>query len=85
MSERACKIRTKLDKDVKLAILVNGLPESYRYLVVALELKGMDEIDFDELTARLVEEERRLGKASKSVKKAFMARQKDIVCFGCGH
>jgi gag-polypeptide of LTR copia-type len=78
------RIGTKLDTDVKLAILVNGLPESYRYLVVALESKEMDDIDFDELTARLVEEEQRLGKDSESVRMAFTARRKDIVCFGCG-
>jgi gag-polypeptide of LTR copia-type len=83
MSELA-RIGTKLDTDVKLAILVNGLPESYRYLVVALESKEMDDIDFDELTARLVEEEQRLGNDSESVRMAFTARRKDIVCFGCG-
>jgi gag-polypeptide of LTR copia-type len=83
MSELA-RIGTKLDIYVKLAILVNGLPESYRYLVVALELKEMDDIDFDETTARLVEEEQRLGKDSASVRMAFTARWKDIVCFGCG-
>jgi Zinc knuckle len=44
----------------------------------------MDDIDFDELTARLVEEEQRLGKDSKSVRVAFTGRRKDIVCFGCG-
>jgi gag-polypeptide of LTR copia-type len=83
MSELA-RIGTKLDTDVKLAILVNGLPESYWYLVVALEWKEMDDIDFDELTARLVEEEQRLGKDSKSLGMAFTARWKDIVCFSCG-
>jgi gag-polypeptide of LTR copia-type len=78
------RIGTKLDTDVKLAILVNGVLESYRYLVVALELREMDDIDFDELTVRLVEEEQRLGKDSESVRIAFTARWKDIVCFGCG-
>jgi hypothetical protein len=51
------------------------LPESYRYLVVALESKGIDEIDFDELTARFVGEERRLGRYLESVKVEFMVRQ----------
>jgi Zinc knuckle/gag-polypeptide of LTR copia-type len=69
---------------VKLVILVNGLPKSYRYLVVALESKEMDDIDFDELTARLVKEEQRLGKDSESVRMAFTVRRKDIVCFDCG-
>jgi gag-polypeptide of LTR copia-type len=74
------RIGTKLDTDLKLAILVNGLPKSYRYLVVALELKEMNDIDFNKLTARLVEEQR-LGKNSKSIRIVFTLRQKDIVCF----
>jgi Zinc knuckle len=44
----------------------------------------MDDIDFNELTARVVEEEQRLGKDFKSVWMAFTTRWKDIVCFGCG-
>jgi AAA+ ATPase superfamily predicted ATPase len=83
MSELA-RIGTKLDTDLKLAILVNGLPESYRYLIVALEPKEMDDIDFNELIARLVEEEQRLWKDSKSVRMAFTVRQKDIICFCYG-
>ena len=55
------KIGTTLDKDVKLAIVFNGLPEDYRYLVVALESQELDKIDFDELTARLLEEEARIN------------------------
>lgn len=55
------KIGTKLEKDVKLAIVMNGLPDEYRYLVVALESQDMDKIDFDELTARLLEEEKKLN------------------------
>ena len=47
-------IGTKLEDDIKLAIILNGLPEKYRYLIVALEQQK--EIDFDELTARLLEE-----------------------------
>ncbi len=53
-------IGTKLEKDVKLAIVLNGLSDEYRYLVVALELQDLDKIDFDELTARLLEEEKRI-------------------------
>jgi gag-polypeptide of LTR copia-type/Zinc knuckle len=44
----------KLEDDIKLAIILNGLPERYRYLVVNLEKQ--EKIDFDELTARLLEE-----------------------------
>ena len=48
-------IGLKLEDDIKLAIILNGLPDRYRYLVVSLEKQ--DSIDFDELTARLLEEE----------------------------
>jgi hypothetical protein len=54
-------IGTKLEKDVKLAIVLNGLTDEYRYLVVALESQELDKIDFDELTARLLEEEKKLN------------------------
>src|SRR5579859_908019 len=47
-------IGLKLEDDIKLAIILNGLPERYRYLVVSLEKQ--ETIDFDELTARLLEE-----------------------------
>ena len=53
LSELAA-IEMKLDADIKLAIIVNGLSETYRYLVVNLEQQEM--VDFDELSARLLEE-----------------------------
>src|SRR5205809_1642625 len=46
----------KVEDDIKLAIILNGLPERYRYLVVSLEKQ--ETIDFDELTARLLEEKK---------------------------
>jgi hypothetical protein len=45
-----------LDKEVKLALIFNGIPENFRYLVVSLE---QQDLDFDELSARLVEEAER--------------------------
>jgi hypothetical protein len=42
-----------LDKKVKLALIFNGIPENFRYLVVSLE---QQDLDFDELSACLVEE-----------------------------
>src|SRR5579859_353055 len=57
LSELAA-IGMKLDADIKLAIIVNGLSETYRYLVVNLEQQEM--ADFDELSARLLEEERKI-------------------------
>ena len=46
----------KIDDDIKLGIILNGLPEYYRYLVVPLDRQTT--IDFDELSARLMEEEK---------------------------
>jgi hypothetical protein len=65
-------VRLKLKDDIKLAIILNGLPEQYRYLVVSL---GKQEtIDFDELTARLLEEELKVDpKAGMTV---LLARKK---------
>jgi len=56
MSELSA-IGMKLEPDIKLAIVFNGLPENYRYLVVIYESKKVEEIDFDDLTACLWEEE----------------------------
>ena len=66
-------IGLKLDDDIKLAIIVNGLPENYRYLVVALEQQ--EKIDFDELTARLMEEALRHHEAGSGTV-AMMAKRK---------
>src|SRR5579859_155322 len=83
LSELAA-IGMKLDADIKLAIIVNGLSETYRYLVVNLEQQEM--ADFDELSARLLEEERKIH-GDKSVI-ALLAKGKkrpfDGECYGCG-
>jgi gag-polypeptide of LTR copia-type len=52
MSELSA-VATKLDKDIKLAIIFNGLSEEYRYLVVNVEQQ--ESVDFNELSARLIE------------------------------
>jgi len=52
-------IGLKLEDNVKLAIILNSLPERYQYLVVSLEKQEL--IDFDELMARLLEEEAKSG------------------------
>jgi hypothetical protein len=86
LSELAA-IGMKLDADIKLAIIVNGLSETYRYLVVNLEQQEM--VDFDELSARLLEEERKIH-GTESVT-ALIAKGKrranvpfDLECYGCG-
>jgi len=70
----------KLEDDVKLAIIFNGLPEKYRYLIVAIE-QGNAAIDFDELTARLLEEEKKVD--PDAGKTAMAARRFQVRCFNC--
>src|SRR5271154_4200675 len=73
----------KLEEDVKLAIILNGLPEQYRYLVVSLEKQ--EEIDFDELTARLLEEEKKVDPVEgRGVKMALKFRKMEGDCHYCG-
>jgi hypothetical protein len=95
MSELSA-VGTKLDKDIKLAIILNGLSEEYRYLVVNVEQQEF--MDFDELSARLIEEERLIksnGSNDGRSKLAWMARSKqsgrihsrnrgDGGCYYCG-
>jgi len=73
----------KLEEDVKLAIILNGLPERYRYLVVSLEKE--EKIDFDELTARLLEEEKKVDPVEgRGVKMALKFRKMEGDCHYCG-
>ena len=74
-------IGTTIDDDIKLGIILNGLPEKYRYLVVALEQQT--KIDFDELSARLMEESARHGQ-SGSESMAYKAKRVQLRCFYCG-
>jgi hypothetical protein len=73
-------IGLKLEDDIKLAIILNGLPERYRYLVVSLETQK--KIDFDELTARLLEEELKVDPAARKI--ALSARKIEGECHYCG-
>jgi len=77
-------IGLKLEADIKLAIILNGLPEQYWYLVVSLEKQ--ETIDFDELTARLLEEESKVDPRAGSM--AMMSRKKghgdEYRCYRCG-
>jgi len=79
MSELAV-VGLKLEDDVKLAIILNGLPDRYRYLVVSLEKQ--ESIDFDELTARLLEEEVQIDPGAKIM--AMMSRKSEYHCYRCG-
>jgi len=75
----------KLEDDIKLAIILNGLPERYRYLVVSLEKQ--EKIDFDELTARLLEEEKKVDPEGKVGMTALMSKtwkDPEDECHYCG-
>jgi hypothetical protein len=74
----------KLEEDVKLAIILNGLPERYRYLVVSLEKQEI--IDFDELMARLLEEEKKVDPEGKIGGLALFSktRKAEGDCHYCG-
>lgn len=77
-------IGMKIDNDIKLGIIFNGLPEYYRYLVVALEQQA--DIDFDELSARLIEEEKlRSQQEGTTALKANVRRgHAHLRCHYCG-
>ena len=80
----------QLEDNIKLAIILNGLPERYRYLVVSLEKE--EKIDFDELTARLLEEEFKINPPTMTVH-ALMSKknlysgggfvEREYRCYGC--
>jgi gag-polypeptide of LTR copia-type/Domain of unknown function (DUF4219)/Zinc knuckle len=76
----------KLEDDIKLAIILNGLPEQYRYLVVSFE--NQEKIDFDELAARLLEEEKKVDPEAKIGGTALLSKLKtrkvDGDCHYCG-
>ena len=69
----------KLEDDIKLAIILNGLSERYRYLVVSFEKQ--ETIDFDELMARLLEEE---VKVDLTVAGSIAMMSRKAICYICG-
>jgi len=84
LSELAA-IGITLDREIKLALIFNGISERFRYLIVSLE---QQDLDFDELSARLVEEAERYPGTPESGT-AFMARRgksggPQMKCFYCG-
>ena len=84
LSELAA-IGITLDKEVKLALIFNGITERFRYLVVALE---QQDLDFDELTARLIEEAERYPGTTEGGT-AYLVRRsaaplRSMKCYYCG-
>jgi hypothetical protein len=76
----------KLEDDIKLAIILNGLPEPYWYLVVSLEKQ--EQINFDELAARLSEEEKQVDPSTATGTMSMAARKPykdpEDECHFCG-
>lgn len=86
----------KLNKTAVIGFILNGLPESYRYLVVSLESQ-VQSIGYEDLSARLIDEEKRMmdfgmnigaGTGSfdgteSDIVKANMAKFAGRVCHQC--
>ena len=94
MREKMSELSTidlKLEDDIKLAIILNGVPERYRYLIVNLE--NQEKIDFDELTTRLLEEELKINPPTMTIH-ALMSKknlyssegfvEREYRCYECG-
>jgi len=79
-------ISLKLEDDIKLAIILNGFPKRYQYLVVSL--KKQKKIDFDELVARLLEEEMKISSGAKmtamKIRYGSVPSVRGYQCYQCG-
>jgi len=64
-ADELAEIEVKLDKIAVMGFMLNGLPDSYRYLVVNLESQ-IKKISYEELSARLLDEEKRIGGVEES-------------------
>jgi gag-polypeptide of LTR copia-type len=82
----------KLGDPVVIAFILNGLPESYRYLVVALESQ-IQTITYQDLSSRLMDEEKRqivpmslsrLSLGQQDNINANATRMNSIMCTICG-
>ena len=85
-ADEIAAIGYKLDRPVVIAFILNGLPEDYRYLVVNLESQ-VDTISFQDLQARLLDEDKRVQEKDEVENKstAFNARYKKPSELHCGH
>ena len=64
-ADELAEIEVKLDKIAVMRFMLNGLPDSYRYLVVNLESQ-IKKISYKELSVRLLDEEKRIGGVEES-------------------
>jgi gag-polypeptide of LTR copia-type/Zinc knuckle len=58
-ADQLSEMGTTLEKAAVVGFILNGLPEGYHYLVVSLESQ-VQTISYEDLTARLTDEEKRL-------------------------
>jgi ribosomal protein L9 len=58
-ADELTEIKCKFDQMAVIGFILNGLPDIYRYLVVNLESQ-IKEISYEELSARLIDEEKKL-------------------------
>ena len=85
-ADEVAAIGYKLDRPVVIAFILNGLPETFRYLVVNLESQ-VDTISFQDLQARLLDEDKRIQERDdvENTSTALNARYKKPSEYFCGH
>src|SRR5947199_1197294 len=66
-----------------MTIVLNGLSDDYRYLIVSLETQEMDKIDFDELSTKLFKENKKVNKISNENLYQMAMLAKTIECYYC--
>jgi len=79
------EIGYKLEDPIVITFILNGLSEDYRYLVVNLESQ-VESISFQDLTARLIDEETQVSKMGSSSEARILAiKGRELSkCEGCG-
>ena len=86
MADEIAAIGYKLDRPVVVAFILNGLPETFQYLIVNLKSQ-VDTISFQDLQARLLDEDKRIQEKDEVENKstALNARYKKPSEFYCDH
>ena len=69
-ADEIAEIGHKLDNPIVMGFILNGLPDSYRYLVVNLESQ-LEEISIQDLSALLVDEEIRISSRACGLADAY--------------
>lgn len=89
-ANQIAEIGYKLANPIIITYILNGLPEKYRYLVVNLESQ-VETINFQDLTARLIDEGEREGTEvlvkSEDIKHRVLVTRGTslgMICAGCG-